>query len=137
MLKAYFDASGAQDQLAVVVAGFVSSAELWMEWEEEWLKKLSDYGLAYFHYKELNGWPKSKRSDLAADLCAMIRPYVSAKTGVAVINREVAAVFSDSERKNWRINAYAVAGRTAAREMRFRVKRGAESYLSWCTNVET
>jgi hypothetical protein len=82
------------------------------------------YGLSCFHYKELYEWPKSRRSDLIADLCGIIRPYVAAKTGVAVVNREMAAIFSESERKNWRINAYAVAGRTVAREMRLWCQRG-------------
>ena len=118
MFTAYFDASGAGDQLAVVVAGFVSSAELWIEWEAKWLEKLSEYGLDHFHYSELSSWPEPKKAALVAELCKIIRPHVASKSGAAVINQEVNAVFSGSEREEWRINAYAVAGRTVAKKMR-------------------
>jgi hypothetical protein len=124
MFTAYFDASGAPDQLAVVVAGFVSSAELWVEWEAEWRAKLRAYGLECFHNKELSEWPETKRADLISELCRIIRSYACFKTGIAVVNRHISEVFTEAESKEWKINAYAVAGRTAAREMRLWSLRG-------------
>jgi hypothetical protein len=124
MFTAYFDASGAKDQPVVVVAGFVSLAELWQEWEAEWLAKLSEYGLAYFHYNEISSWQEARKSRLIAELSRIIRCYVAHKAGVAVINRDMGEVFSELELKQWRINAYAVAGRTVAKEMRLWCMRG-------------
>jgi hypothetical protein len=119
MFSAYFDASGKRDQLIVVVAGFVSSAELWAEWEREWLKRLSVDGVSCFHATELkHHLTEYRRRVLFRDLETIIRAYVSAKAAVAVVNNQVDSIFSREEREEWRIHAYALAGRTVARQMR-------------------
>lgn len=71
-----------------------------------------------FHRADLYKWESWKRERLVEDLCAIIRAHVSAKTGVTVINNDLQAHVSAGARKNWRIRAYSLAGRTAAKEMR-------------------
>jgi hypothetical protein len=102
----------------LAVAGFVSSAECWIEWEKEWLSRLREDGLDYFHRAELNKWNPVKREKLIEDLCRIIRTYVNSKTGVAVVNAKLRTKLSVDERTRWRLKAYALAGRTAAKEMR-------------------
>lgn len=118
MFSAYFDASGKRDQPVVVVAGFVSSAECWTEWEREWLKRLSVDGISCFHATELKDLTECRRKNLFRDLERIIRDHVAAKAGVAVLYDQVDSIFSPGERKEWRMHAYAIAGRTVAREMR-------------------
>jgi hypothetical protein len=63
MFSAYFDASGKRDQPIVVVAGFVSSVQLWAEWEREWLKRLSEDGISCFHATDLKHLTEYRRKD--------------------------------------------------------------------------
>jgi hypothetical protein len=118
MFTAYFDASGKRDQLVLAVAGFVARAEDWIDWEGEWLDRLAQDGLPYFHARELPHWPDWKKARLVEDLSAIIRNRVAFKTGVVVANSHLEKVFSEVQRKQWRMEAYAVAGKTAAQSMR-------------------
>lgn len=119
MFTAYFDASGDEhEQLALVVAGFIASAEAWIDWEREWLERLAIDGLAYFHRNELGGWPQGKRERLIGDLCQIIREHVAYKIGIAIVNEDLHEVVSSAELREWRIKSYSVLGRTAAKEAR-------------------
>ena len=119
MFTAYFDASGdSHSQIALAVAGFVSHAEAWIEWEKEWLSRLRQDGLEYFHRKDLYGWERWKRERLIDDLSAIIKTHVSSKAGVVVINSDLQAQLSVKARKKWRVDAYSLAARTIAKEMR-------------------
>jgi hypothetical protein len=119
MFTAYFDASGSfHDQPVLAVAGFVASADGWIDWESAWLKRLKEDGLEYFHRNELSAWHPNRRKTLIDDLSAIILDHVSCKTGIAVVNEGLHTHLTDAERKQWRINAYSLAGRIAAKEMR-------------------
>src|ERR1035441_10749921 len=49
MLTAAFDCSQDKSQQFFVMAGFVSSAEEWSNFDREWRKRLKDDNLEYFH----------------------------------------------------------------------------------------
>ena len=52
-MLAAFDASGNKtDQTILLVAGFVSSVEQWMDFDRDWRKRLEDDGIEYFHATE-------------------------------------------------------------------------------------
>lgn len=53
MFTTYFDASGSPDQgPALSVAGFVATAEQWIEFERNWKTALDAYGVSQLHMKE-------------------------------------------------------------------------------------
>ena len=53
MLTVGFDASGKEaDQEHLVVAGFVSSANDWINFEKAWRERLKEGGKEYFHRSE-------------------------------------------------------------------------------------
>lgn len=116
MFTAYFDASGARDQNVVAVAGFVTSAEAWIEWEAAWLKRLRQDGLEWFHYRELVEWEAGKKQALISDLCWIIKDHVFYKAGVVVVNETIQVLTSD-EREKWGINPYTLACRNVAAQM--------------------
>jgi hypothetical protein len=53
--SAFFDASmdAGKSEVSTVVAGFLSSVENWEQWEISWRLALAEYGVPYFHMKEL------------------------------------------------------------------------------------
>lgn len=75
-------------------------------------------GMVMLHMKELSGWNLLKKQRLITDLCEITQHHVARKFGVVVINRELKAGLSEAERRKWRIQAYSIAGRTAAREVK-------------------
>jgi hypothetical protein len=53
MLSSYSDASGTVDsEYALVISGFVSTAEKWMRFEKQWNDILDSFEVPYFHMKE-------------------------------------------------------------------------------------
>jgi hypothetical protein len=53
MFNVLFDASGAPDDCdAVVVGGFVATAQQWVEFDRNWNDALADYGVSRLHMKE-------------------------------------------------------------------------------------
>src|SRR5207245_1552690 len=53
MFNVFFDASGAPDDCdAVVVGGFVATAEQWIEFDKNWKAALAHYGVSRLHMKE-------------------------------------------------------------------------------------
>jgi hypothetical protein len=116
MFTAYFDASGAKDQSVLAVAGFVASAEQWIDWEVEWLKRLGEAGLKRFHHNELNKWKPSEKRTLIDDLCGIIANHISRKAGVVVVNNSI-NVLPVALRRKWGINPYTVGCRNVAKQM--------------------
>ena len=113
MFTCYFEASGDEHtQLLLVVAGFVSSAEQWIEWEQKWLERLAEDGLEYFHNAELYGWECSRKVHLIADLSEITSHYMAHKFGVIIKNTDLVAGLSRAARDKWHIGAYSLAGRT-------------------------
>ena len=135
MFTAYFDASGSEeDQPNLAVAGFISNAESWMEFEDRWLERLHRDDLAYFHTSEFNssqgqfveGWKDNevRRTRLIVDLVQIIKETANRKVGMVVLNKNVQAGFSEEQRLRWHIRSYSLAGRTCAA----RVREWAESW---------
>jgi hypothetical protein len=53
MFTVYFDASGSPDQgVALSVAGFIATAEQWIEFERNWKTALDAYGVTELHMKD-------------------------------------------------------------------------------------
>jgi hypothetical protein len=117
---AYFDAGGEEhSQVALSVAGFVASAEAWIEWEREWRERLLKDGLSVFHSSDvLRQLGEVKADRLVDDLCSILRGHVSAKTGAAVLHYDVQKALPDELRDQYRITSYALCGRIVAKEMR-------------------
>ncbi len=118
MFKCYFDASGDDHTQLLVVAGFVSHTESWIDWEAEWLERLSKDGLEYFHNRKLCQWELGRRKRLVADLSEITSHHVSHNFGVIVKNSDLTGNVSKTAREKWRIQAYSLAGRTIARGAR-------------------
>ncbi|MBI3934370.1 MAG: hypothetical protein HY316_06730 [Acidobacteria bacterium] len=123
MFTAYFDASGTEKSLVLAVGGFLATAEMWGEFEQQWLARLREDNLEYFHTTEFNssqgqfkiGWRgnEKRRSDLIADLVKIIRDNVNGKYGSVVIADSLKAL-SKAQREQLHICSYSLAGRHAA-----------------------
>lgn len=119
MFTAYFDAGGdSHSQRLLALGGFVAHSEAWMNWEKEWYARLKADKLTLLHIKELYKMEKAAKSRLLNDLSEITRNYVANKFGVVVYNAELTANVTEKDRRRWRIQAYALAARTAARAVR-------------------
>jgi len=119
MFTAFFDASGdSHCQAALSVGGFVALADAWIDWETEWNSRLRADGLETFHRNEITCWPPSRRERLVEDLAGIIRSHAAYKIGVVIFNRDLSRHLSNGEMKQWHVEAYSLAGRTAAKEVR-------------------
>jgi hypothetical protein len=58
MLTAYIDASGKGDPSLLVLAGYVATAEAWIEFSKEWQSRLDEVGIPYFKMREMAGRPE-------------------------------------------------------------------------------
>lgn len=54
MLSCYLDEAGGKDDKFTVVAGFVSTATRWEQFEVDWRLMLASYGVPYSHMKEFS-----------------------------------------------------------------------------------
>src|SRR5271154_5458785 len=85
-LIAAFDASGKEDSLCVVVAGFIASHEDWKSFDTQWIKRLKQGGIEHFHMVDFahsrkqfeRGWAEdeSRRQRLFGDLIDIIKSHV-------------------------------------------------------------
>ena len=118
MLTAVFDASGNEsDQSCVTVAGFVSDARQWKEFEAEWKMALGD--LPYFRATEHKRIP-----GLIDRLAAVIRPRVWRKVSVSLTTNTILLIPS-AQWASHNINAYAMCARTCVTEVeRWALYRG-------------
>jgi hypothetical protein len=121
MFTTAFDASGHEsDQLIMVVAGFISSANDWIDFSKKWKERLAKDGLKYFHMKEfkylwLNDEPR--RRALLNDLMEVIRTHAYLKFGVMVSIKGFGVNFSEAEKEEWLLNAYSFAGYKSVKEV--------------------
>ena len=54
MLQAYVDASGTGDPNALVIAGYIATAETWADFSDEWQKQLDEVPLPRFKMNEMS-----------------------------------------------------------------------------------
>lgn len=110
MLTAVFDASGNEsDQPCVTVAGFVSDAQQWKEFEAEWKVALGD--LSYFRATEHKRIP-----GLVDRLTAVIRPHVWRKVSVSLTMNTILMI-PQEQWASHNTNAYAMCARTCVTEI--------------------
>jgi hypothetical protein len=128
MLSAAFDASGSKtDQAVLLVAGFVSSVDGWIEFDREWKARLLVDGLGYFHAQKFaqssgpfrSGWKdnEQRRRDLLRDLVGIIRGNTHQKFATLIFNDIHAAEMSKEIRETFYLEAYPLAGRTVAKKV--------------------
>lgn len=134
MFTVYFDASGKEkDHEYFVVAGFVASADAWIEFSNQWKKRLAYEGIQYFRGSDaqsregdfLNAWAcltdddwHARRSQLWNDLIDIIKPYVRQKFACGVPIKVYQEKLSEEFRQEWRMNAYVMCGMACAERAR-------------------
>ena len=118
MFTACFDASGQETQHPyVVVAGFISSAEEWIQFSKAWNKKLEEYGLEYFRASDCQNsrgkfaaWQgnDTKRLQLWCDLLDIIKASLFQKFACGMDIPEWTSNISRANKLKWKLNAYAM-----------------------------
>ncbi len=118
MFTACFDASGSDhDQPILMVAGFVSSASDWVDFERKWKERLKVEGIECFHAVEFahskgqfSGWrdQEDRRRKLLRDLLDIIIAHVYRKFGCGVNNGLWTSNLSPDNLAALKINAYAL-----------------------------
>ncbi len=126
MLTACFDASGKEeDQPVLVVAGFISSAKDWKDFDSVWRKRLSQEGLDWFHavdfFQGVGDFEpfkrdKRRKEKLLADLVDIIKSHVYRKFGSIVVINDFLNLSRDLRTK-FSFTAYVLAGRTVAKKI--------------------
>ncbi len=123
MFTSYFDAAGGEGDGFIVVAGWVSSADLWKRFEVDWRLALARAGVPYFHMKEFahskgpfQSWEgqEAKRAEFISTLASIIRDYTLFGTGTYLdfkIFKNVNKAYCLSE---WEGNEYSLAARDCA-----------------------
>lgn len=128
MLSAAFDASGSKhDQPVLIVAGFVSTVDAWVDFDREWKSRLDKDGLDYFHANEFaqssgsfaDGWKNNekRRRALLADLMGIIQSHAHQKVASIVVNSALNAKMDKGVRDSFYLEAYPLAGRTVAKKV--------------------
>ncbi|MGH7794919.1 MAG: hypothetical protein ACREQ2_08475 [Candidatus Binatia bacterium] len=92
LLDAYFEDSGTHDDAeAVVVGGYLASAEKWEEFACKWADMLSEAGLTHWHQvdfahrvKEYTGWTEEKRVKFMQRAAGIIKNTVIAGVSCGV-----------------------------------------------------
>jgi hypothetical protein len=92
ILHVYLDESGTHyGSEALVVAGYLSSLEMWQQFESEWNKALHDYSLPYFHMTDYaNGvgdyanWAGNIRTERLGRFIEIINRNTLASYGLAI-----------------------------------------------------
>jgi hypothetical protein len=120
MLTAAFDVS--QDhphKRFLVMAGFVSSAESWAEFEQEWRSRLAQDGLSWFHMysfahsiNQFDGWrhQEARRRKLLSDILDITSGHAYQKFG-CVIEADAFSMLNPETRDKFAETAIAAAGK--------------------------
>jgi hypothetical protein len=126
-LVAAFDAAGKEDSECVVVAGFISSHKDWSSFNAKWLERLKKDGIDYFHMVEFaqsrkqfaNGWKddEPRRHHLHGDLLDIIKSHVY-RQFASVVEMGTFDTLSGENKKEYSLNAYALAARSCAADVR-------------------
>jgi hypothetical protein len=117
-LHGYFDESGTHcGSRAVSVAGYLSTADRWLDFEKEWKQALCEYGLCpgYFHMTDFVArrgiyadWTDDERRDRLAKLICIINRNTLASVGFALPMRDYYSSFSQAA-KRYTGGAYGLA----------------------------
>lgn len=126
-LVAAFDASGKEDSPCLVVAGFIASHDDWASFNKEWLGRLKQDGLAYFHMVDFanfrkqfaTGWEgdEDRRRRLLGDLVGLIKSHVY-RLFASAIEMKTFDTLSEENKKEYSLNAYVLAARSCAADVR-------------------
>jgi hypothetical protein len=116
VLHGYFDESGTHGgSRAISVAGYLSTADRWLTFEQEWKAALNAYGLESFHMtdfvarkEEFASWEDAERSERLANLIAIINRNVVASVAFALPMRDYYSIFSKTA-KHYTGGAYGLA----------------------------
>lgn len=120
MFTACFDASGTiHDQGDLVIAGFISTADVWIDFDRLWRKRLAEDGLEYFHMVDFahhreqfaSGWKgnEPRRRALLEDLMKIIRSHAFRRFGCVIENQVFLTNVSENFRSQYLFNAYVAA----------------------------
>ncbi len=117
VLYGYFDESGTHDDSdAVSVAGYVSTAEQWTVFDQEWSGALQEGGLPHFHMTEFssrakqpyNTWTDQDRRFRFARLATIINTHPICSVGYAIPKKEFDQTFT-KRAKHFAGGAYGIA----------------------------
>jgi len=124
MLRTAFDCSKDRFDKYFIMAGFVSSADEWTEFDPKWRARLALDGLPYFHMNPFahcgthpqkpfdRTWigKESRRRALISDLLDLISQHAWRKFG-CILPADSLMLFSDIARENFVPTLIATAGR--------------------------
>ncbi|MHB8483398.1 MAG: DUF3800 domain-containing protein [Nitrospiria bacterium] len=104
MITAYFDESGTHEGSPVtVVAGYVSTGEQWLKFDDEWKAILKDAEIPYFrmslHQNRQDfyrNWDESKRNRILERLILTIRVRAQIPISASVAKSDYQEVFGES-----------------------------------------
>jgi hypothetical protein len=127
------DASGKEDnQPALAVAGFVSSATDWEEFTIRWKGRLEADGIAYFRaadfaqsvkeFAHLKG-DEQRRRRLSRDLMDILKTYVYRKFGCIVVCKDFKGAVGQDINSVFFPNAYVLAGIATAADVSIWARR--------------
>jgi hypothetical protein len=102
VLKGYFDESGTHgSSTAISVAGYLSTPEKWLAFEQEWKAAKDAYGLEFFHMTDFVArqqqyatWNDAVRAERLTNLIGIINRNVIASVGFALPIRDYYSIFS-------------------------------------------
>lgn len=128
MLTPYFDAShSGQNDGVMVVSGWLSSVERWLQFETDWRLVLAKFDVPYFHMKEFAhsveafavGWKgqDAKRELFIRALLAVIKDHVMASFSCLIENCIFEQVNHEYQVREYFGNEYALCGRVCIAEV--------------------
>jgi Protein of unknown function (DUF3800) len=107
IFDAYFDESGThQGADALTVAGYVSTPERWIVFEQEWNAALSEYGLDHFHMTKFvnrapayKDWTDIERRKRYARLVGIIERNTVASVGTVIPRKLFDSIMSEKAKR--------------------------------------
>src|ERR1700704_1880586 len=107
ILAGYFDESGTHDTAeAITVAGYLSTPERWVLFEQEWSVALEEYGIAFFHMTDFaNGappydtWTPELKVERFDRLAKIINQHILIGVGYSILVPRYRAIFSAKARR--------------------------------------
>src|SRR5436853_7779530 len=115
---AYFDDSGHPDQSVVLVAGFISTAENWNNFEVEWDNVLKAAELDHLHMTEFEHsrkWPPLKKDSLRRRFRNVITKWTLFHITHTVWMTAYRKINERHAFEEYQGRPYALAGRTVAK----------------------